>query len=110
LSSWAFAYRCCPLLTGRFSSSAGQTRAQVGGVTRELLTLPRPFSAVRCRPSMQVDGLCLSARVAPERHVSERLAVNLAVNPLFRVINRTMQPTQSSLWLRICAQEARAHS
>jgi hypothetical protein len=27
VSSWAFAYRCCPLLPARCSSSAGQTRA-----------------------------------------------------------------------------------
>jgi hypothetical protein len=30
LSSWAFGYRCCPLLTGRCSSSAGQARATPG--------------------------------------------------------------------------------
>jgi hypothetical protein len=45
-----------------------------------LVTLPRPSSAVRCRPSMQIDGSCSSADVAAERHKSEQLAVNLAVN------------------------------
>ena len=44
------------------------------------LTLPRPSRAVRCRPSAQVNGLCLFAGVAVERCESERLAVNLAVS------------------------------
>jgi hypothetical protein len=50
-----------------------------GGVTGELLTLPRPSNAVRCRPSLQADGSCSSADVAAEQPESERLAVNLAV-------------------------------
>jgi hypothetical protein len=79
LSSWAFAYCCCPLVTGRFSSSAGQVRAQMGGVMGGLLTLPRPSSAVRYDPSLQVDRSCSSAGVAVEEHQCECLAVNLAV-------------------------------
>ena len=51
-------------------------------MTSELLTLPRPSNAVRCRPSLQVDGSCSSADVAGGRHESERLAVNLAVKAL----------------------------
>jgi hypothetical protein len=51
-----------------------------GGVTGELLTLPRSSSPVRCGPSMQLGGSCSSADVAAGRHKSERLAVNLAVN------------------------------
>src|SRR5918996_2804479 len=44
-------------------------------MTGELRTLPRPSSAVRCRPFMQVDGSCSSADVAGERRESEWLAV-----------------------------------
>jgi hypothetical protein len=52
------------------------------GMTGDLLTLPRPSSAVRCRPSLQVDGSPSSAEVAREWHESVRLAVNLAVKSL----------------------------
>jgi hypothetical protein len=52
------------------------------GVTDGLLTLPRPSSVVRYRPSLQVDGSCSSVNVAAERQESERLAVNLAVKAL----------------------------
>jgi hypothetical protein len=53
-----------------------------GGVTGELLTLPRPSSVVRCRPFLQVNDLCLFTGVVLERCEYERLAVNLAVNAL----------------------------
>jgi hypothetical protein len=51
-------------------------------VTGGLLTLPRPSSAVRCRPSLQVDGSSSSVDVAGERHESEWSAVKLAVKSL----------------------------
>ena len=41
-----------------------------------------PSSAVRYRPSLQVDGSCSSANVAAERHEFEWLAVNLPVTSL----------------------------
>jgi hypothetical protein len=47
-----------------------------------LLTLPGLSIAVRRCPSVQVDGLYLSAGVASERQKSERLAVTLAVSLL----------------------------
>jgi hypothetical protein len=50
-------------------------------MTGELLTLPRPFSAVRCHASMQLDSSCSSTDVARECHAFVRLAVNLAVSP-----------------------------
>jgi hypothetical protein len=62
----------------RNSCWRGEPRRATGGP----LTLPRPSNAVRNRPSAQVDGLCLSAGVGPERQESERLAVNLAVSQL----------------------------
>ena len=51
-------------------------------MTSELLTLPGLSIAVRRCPSVQVDGLYLSAGVASERQESERLAVTLAVSLL----------------------------
>jgi hypothetical protein len=48
-----------------------------------------PSSAVRRRPSVQLIGLYSSADVAPERHESDRLAVNLAVSVLQSERRRT---------------------
>jgi hypothetical protein len=65
----------------RRPSSCGPNWPSPSGprATCGLLTLPRPSSAVRCRPSLQVGGSCSSADVVAERHESEWLAVNLAV-------------------------------
>jgi hypothetical protein len=51
-----------------------------GGMTGELLTLPRPSDAVRRRASAQVDVVHLSAGVLSERPKFKRLAVDLAVS------------------------------
>jgi hypothetical protein len=57
LSSWGFVYRCCPLLTGGCSSSAGQPRATPGWPPAQ----QRPFQpAASLSPPLSV---CASAHL-----------------------------------------------